>query len=90
MVTKYRPLWQLLMESALPHRVRQLSCSECFEIIEFLAETLPRTKGKYEQNAVEKAMQRHLKTCGNCNAYYLEQISKFEKLEKIVEGNKKG
>ncbi len=79
MTQELRPLWQLLMETASQkEEIRPLTCSECFEILDYLAENLPRNEDGFQRDIVQQAAKRHLSTCPDCELYYLKRLQELE------------
>lgn len=73
----FRPLWKLLLETAVPDDAPPLTCPECFAILEYLAALSPT----YDSwpNLIEK-VQQHLATCPDCQAYYQKRLDEFNTL----------
>jgi hypothetical protein len=59
-----RPLWQLLLEDP-----SDLTCEECFAMIEYYAEMLARGKVDLLPSVIE-----HLKRCPSCKAQYRKAL----------------
>lgn len=70
-----RPLWQLLLETAVPSKNFSLTCSDCFTILEYLADINQETSNK--PKLIQKARQ-HLAACPDCQAYYQQQLDELE------------
>ena len=59
-----RPLWQLLLENP-----SDLTCDECFAVMEYYAELLAKGSTDLLPEVIE-----HLKGCPNCEARYREAL----------------
>ena len=66
-----RPLWQLLLKTAVPRSNSPLSCADCFSILEYLADLGPAPDDW--PTLVQRARQ-HLATCPDCQAYYQARL----------------
>lgn len=77
-----RPLWKLLLELAQPDALakRPLSCTECFAILEYLAENLARGPASFDQTTLRQAATHHLAACPDCNAYYRRRLQEMEQM----------
>ena len=78
-----RSLWKLLINNKLkPQNNSPLSCSECFMLLEFLAETnADRRKNKNELEIKEK-IKEHLQICPDCKGYYWQKLQELENYQK--------
>lgn len=78
-----RPLWQLLMElkTAVPVE-RPFSCTECFSILEYLAEAFNKETAVARQEQLHEIIKQHLAVCPDCRAHYLERLAALERLLK--------
>jgi hypothetical protein len=59
-----RPVWQLLLENP-----SDLTCDECFAMMEYYAELLAKGSTGLLPEVVE-----HLKECPNCEVQYREEL----------------
>ncbi len=77
MLTEPRPLWKLLIETAVPENQTQLDCMDCFAILEYLAEL--GAKGA-DRNSLLRAAQQHISDCPDCQDYYRRRLNEMEKI----------
>ena len=71
----FRPLWQLLLDTAVTHPPQSLTCADCFAILEYLADI------SQESSAIPNLIQRarqHLAACPDCQTYYQKRLDELE------------
>jgi len=69
-----RPLWQLLMLLREPDTSIELSCVECFELLEYDAD---RLVAGAEPDAIRPSVKQHLELCSSCQTQiddWLEEL----------------
>ena len=71
----FRPLWQLLLGTAVTRNTPPLTCSDCFAILEYLADISQANSGKTK--LIQKA-RRHLAACPDCRTYYQKRLDELE------------
>jgi hypothetical protein len=74
-----RPLWQLLLETAVPPENVSLTCSDCFSILEYLADINQGTSDK--PKLIQKA-RKHLAACPDCQTFYQQRLDELEEMLK--------
>ncbi|MCP5098652.1 MAG: hypothetical protein GY943_24135 [Chloroflexi bacterium] len=79
-----RPLWQLLVD--VVSEKRPLSCPECFSVLEYLAEIIPRDEQGFDPTFLAEALSEHLSTCPKCNHYYRQKLAELVAFQQITEG----
>ncbi len=76
-----RPLWKLLLvakdEDGL--EIRPLTCTECFTILEYLADLVTQAKHPKTMGTLKKAAQEHLNHCPDCHTFYQQKLAELEK-----------
>ncbi len=70
-----RPLWQTLAEAAEPGQTITLTCDECFQILEALAEA---AAAEADPHGLRRAARRHLAHCPDCRDRHLQRLSELE------------
>jgi hypothetical protein len=75
MSEKTRPLWQLLLLTNASNVSVQLTCEECFTLLDYDAELL--TSGA-TQNEIRPAINYHLSLCKECRAKLDEWLGKLD------------
>ncbi|MEM7335731.1 MAG: hypothetical protein AAF490_26880 [Chloroflexota bacterium] len=79
MTREVRPLWQLLLDTAnQKDNQRPLTCAECFEILDYLAENLPSDDNVDDTKLILLAAKRHLSSCPDCQTYYQNRLQVME------------
>ena len=71
----FRPLWQLLLDTAVAHTPPSLTCSDCFTILEYLADISQENNDT--PTLINKARQ-HLAACPDCQTYYQQRLDELE------------
>jgi hypothetical protein len=72
---KPRPLWQLLLLTNAPNVSVQLTCEECFTLLEYDAELL--TSGA-AMNKIRPAVRYHMSLCEECRNKIDEWMGKLD------------
>ena len=85
MSNRFRPLWQLLLRTADPRQPPNLTCADCFMILEYLADIA--TDHDDRPALIQKA-RHHLTACPDCQTYYQQRLDELEAL--LNEENEKG
>lgn len=70
-----RPLWQLLMLLREPDASIELSCIECFELLEYDAD---RLVAGAEPAAIRPSVRQHLALCSSCQNQIDDWLEKLE------------
>ncbi len=73
-----RPLWQLLIDFKKSQRERNLTCDECFTILEFYADQLA---SGVDPQIVQPEIKQHLAGCPDCRSSCIARISRLEKMQ---------
>ena len=73
-----RPLWKLLLESAGIGRNTSLTCSDCFAILQYLADA---SITGVDRMVLLGAARQHLNKCPDCQEYYQQRLDELESLE---------
>lgn len=68
-----RALWQILV-AADSEAAAELSCDECFAILEYLADEAVRGA---DLGALREALRRHLEHCPDCREHYRRRLSEM-------------
>lgn len=70
-----RPLWKLLIVFSEPDPGEELSCDECFNVLEHLAgEAVRGLELKY----LEEAIIRHFELCPDCREHHISMLAELE------------
>ena len=69
-----RPLWKLLLLTNAPKAPVQLTCEECFALLEYDAE---RLVGGAAIDEIRPAVSYHLSLCSKCQAKIDEWLGKI-------------
>lgn len=75
LVSEMHALWQLMLETAVSNQNQSLTCSDCYQILEYLSDLCGGCEGK--QPLIEAA-RRHLQQCPDCQTYYEKRLKKLE------------
>ena len=75
MSKKSRPLWQLLLLTNAPNVSVQLTCEECFTLLEYDAELLA---GGVALDEIRPAVRYHISLCSECRTKIDEWLSKLD------------
>ena len=70
-----RPLWQLLLLTNAPKIPVQLTCDECFTLLEYDAELLV---GGAAIDEIRPAINYHLSLCSKCRAKIDEWLGELD------------
>jgi hypothetical protein len=70
-----RPLWQLLLLTNGSKKAVQLTCSECFALLEFDADRLVAGVDPAE---IRPNVSHHLAMCSNCKTQLEDWLKKLE------------
>jgi hypothetical protein len=74
MSEKPRPLWQLLLLTNAPNVSVQLTCEECFTLLNYDADLLA---GGIALDKIRPAVSFHLSLCSKCQAKIDEWLEKL-------------
>jgi RNA polymerase subunit RPABC4/transcription elongation factor Spt4 len=69
-----RPLWQLLVLTRDPHAPVDLTCEECFALVEYDAGLL---EAGVPLDEIRPIASRHLSMCPGCQTKFEEWMGKF-------------
>lgn len=69
-----RSLWEILL-AAESNNPRELTCDECFTIIEYLADELA---SGIDLQTIKRAAQRHLTRCPDCRQHHERRLREIE------------
>jgi hypothetical protein len=75
MAPVFRPLWQLLLETAVTPTPPPLTCADRFAILEYLADI--SQENSRAPSLIQKARQ-HLSACPDCQTYYQQRLDELE------------
>jgi len=70
-----RDLWQVMLETAVTDENQSLTCSECFQMLEYLTELCGVCEDK---QALIRSARKHLERCPDCQTYYEVQLKRLE------------
>ncbi len=73
----FRPLWQLLLKTAVTDNDAPLTCADCFSILEYLLDISPQF---VDWAVLIKKARQHLAACPDCQMYYQERLDKIEEM----------
>ena len=77
-----RPIWKLLIAFSEPEQVDELTCDECFNVLEHLAGEAMRG---IEVELLRKVVHQHLEHCPGCREHHIKRL---DELEAILKNNK--
>ena len=69
-----RPLWEILL-AAESNNPRELTCDECFAIIEYLADELADGA---DSQTIKRAARQHLTHCPDCRQHHERRLREIE------------
>jgi hypothetical protein len=72
-----RPLWRLLILVRNANDEVILTCDDCFQILEYLADT--HHKIWPDDDFLRMIANKHLSCCPDCHQYYLKKLEQLEK-----------
>ncbi|MCK5316122.1 MAG: hypothetical protein KAI94_07170 [Anaerolineales bacterium] len=70
-----RPLWKLLIVFSEPEQADELTCDECFNVLEHLAGEAVRG---LDVQLLQEAVQLHLEHCPDCREHHLHRLGELE------------
>ena len=70
-----RSLWQILVAFKDRDQSVSLTCDECFQYMEHIAEG---AIAGADQASLQKAVQDHLSICPDCSEHHLSRLEKME------------
>ena len=70
-----RPLWQILISFRENNKAVSLTCEECFQYIEHLAD---EALAGADQVTLQKAIKNHLTNCPDCYEHHLQRLEQLE------------
>jgi hypothetical protein len=75
MVSLMRPFWQILISFRENNKTATLSCDECFQYIEHLAE---EALAGIDQATLKDEIRNHLTNCPDCQEHHLKKLAQLE------------
>ena len=75
MVRQMRPLWQILISFRENTKAVSLTCDECFQYMEHLAE---EALAGADQVTLQEAIKDHLTNCPDCHEHHLQRLEHLE------------
>ncbi len=75
LVRQMRPLWQILISFTERSQPVSLSCDECFQYMEHLAE---EAIAGADQDTLQEAIKDHLTNCPDCQEHHLQKLEQME------------
>ncbi len=81
-MTRPLPLWQILVRSLQNAPDRDLTCDECFAVLEYLADS---AVAGADPDRLRRSARRHLAHCPDCREHHLRRL---RELEAQVEGGR--
>ena len=75
MVRQMRSLWQILISFRENNNPVSLTCDECFQYMEHLAE---EALAGADQARLQEAIKGHLTNCPDCHEHHLQRLEKLE------------
>ena len=77
MITEPLPLWKLLLQTTRSNQTATLTCSDCFAILEYLADIeIVNT----DRQILLKTARKHLNACPDCRDYYQRRLVALEQI----------
>ncbi len=76
-----RPLWQTLLNLIKKKEKSNLSCDECFELLEYLVEVsalAPEKMDVPEFVQLQNVARIHLNSCPHCREHHLHLLEEME------------
>ncbi len=73
----FRPLWWLLLDTAVTDPSTTLTCADCLSILEYLAEADISQNYEGKLHLIQKARQ-YLATCPDCQSYFQRRLDEME------------
>lgn len=70
-----RPLWQLLLDFNEAKKAQQMTCDECFMVLEFYADQFA---SGVDPQTLNPALKQHLAHCPNCSSKFAAWIRELE------------
>ena len=77
MITEPLPLWKLLLQTTHSDQNPALTCSDCFAILEYLAEIDVIST---DRQILLGTVRKHLNSCPDCRDYYQRRLVELEKI----------
>jgi hypothetical protein len=74
-VRQMRPLWQILISFKERSQPVSLSCDECFQYMEHLAE---EALAGADKATLQEAIKDHLTNCPDCREHHLQRLEQLE------------
>lgn len=72
-----RPIWKLLIVVSESDQSVKLTCDECFNILDYLADEAIRG---IDLNVLREALHRHIEHCEDCREHHLKKLEGLEVL----------
>ncbi|MBN1266706.1 MAG: hypothetical protein JXA25_14515 [Anaerolineales bacterium] len=70
-----RPLWEILLDCKKSEKLR---CSECFQLMEYLAETAARAQ---DEEKARDLFLKHISCCPDCRDYCANRLEEYVEVE---------
>lgn len=80
MITEPLPLWKLLLQTTTSEQIKELTCADCFAILEYLADLDDLGS---EQQILLKSVRQHINACPDCRDYYQRRLIELEQLVRV-------
>ena len=74
-VRQMRSLWQILISFRENKKAVSLTCDECFQYMEHLAE---EALAGADQATLQEAIKVHLANCPDCHEHHLQRLEQLE------------
>jgi Zn finger protein HypA/HybF involved in hydrogenase expression len=74
-VRQMRSLWQILISFRENNNPVSLTCDECFQYMEHLAE---EALAGADQTTLQEAIKDHLTNCPDCHEHHLRRLEQLE------------
>jgi len=74
-VRQMRSLWQILISFRENNNPVSLTCDECFQYMEHLAE---EALAGADQTTLQEAIKGHITNCPDCHEHHLQRLEKLE------------
>jgi len=71
-----QPLWQLLMRAKNDQPGQDMTCEECFSILDFYAEELATG---VDLKILQPSIARHLSRCPHCRSKFIEWVDRLDR-----------
>ncbi len=85
-----RPLWQTLLSLVSKNRNTELTCDECFELLEYLVEIAGQDDAPVtddDRQYLQTVAATHFRQCPHCRQHHLALLHQMEARLNHPDGN---